>query len=153
MLGVGGGRGGFGKRSHFFRIFPPATFPNYHILGTLQCIGASIAAFISHSYFHFHMFWFWLKSERSHLFKNAQFNLSCWMKWLFCKYSVFFNTFELLTLVISQFWTLELFLFVIRERKSSRVQTLFLNSWTFDLFEYIIFELLNSSFIWTYRVQ
>ena len=57
----GGVRGGFGKRSHFFRIFFPATFPNYHILGTLQCIGASIAAFISHSYFHFHMFWFWLK--------------------------------------------------------------------------------------------
>ena len=62
---------------------------------------------------------------------------------------VHFSTLDLWPLAISRFWTLELFLHMIKWRKSSRVQTIFLNSWTFDLFEYIIFELLNSSFIWT----
>ena len=66
---------------------------------------------------------------------------------------VHFSTLDLWPLAISRFWTLELFLHMIKWRKSSRVQTLFLNSWTFDLFEYIIFELLNSCFIELYTFK
>ena len=129
----GGVRGGFCKRSHFFRIFFPATFPNYHILGTLQCIGAIIAAFISHSYFHFHMFWFWLKKWKVTFFLktlsstwavgwNGCCHISVLNSWTlpFCdqikeefKSSNFI--FELLNfrpIWIYNFWTLELFLYL-----------------------------------------
>ena len=77
-----------------------------------------------------------IKKVKGHiLFKNTQFNLSCWMKWLFGKYSVLLNTFELLTLVIFQSWTLPFCDQIKEEFKRS-------NS---------IFELLNFRPIWIYN--
>ena len=108
---------------------------HYNVLGTW--VHLLLHLFVT-GYFHFHLcFHFNPKSERSHLFKNTQFNLSFWMKWLFCKYSALFNSWPLTSCHIS-----------------------FLNSWTLPSYDQMkeefkssnsIFELLNFWPIWIYN--
>ena len=87
---------------------------HYHVQGIW--VHVSLHLFVrANDTFTFICFLFKKKSERSHLLA-IQFNLSCWMTWLFCKYSVSFDIFELWTfwpLVKSHFRTLELFLYFI----------------------------------------
>ena len=117
-------------------------FINFNFLNQIHQVHVLLHLFVTaNKTFTFIGFHCKQKSERSLLFKNIQFNLSCWMEWLFCRYSVLLYIFELFT-----FWPL--------------VITSVLNSWTLPFCDQIkeeftslnfIFELLNFRPIWIYN--